>query len=370
LGKRVNALRLLGAKWLLIAGLNLAFGLTLLALDPDRSLTQYGIDRWGAQNGLPQDKVQAITQTTDGYLWIGTLHGLAKFDGVRFTRFIPTDAPELGAASVHGLYTARDGSLWIGTDFEGLAHWKDGRTEWYRSQQPFATELRCIREDRNGAVWITAQEGVFQVADHRLVPEALNLLRVFDLAPDPNGGVWVGAERGLFHVPGNGRRMDPWKGASGPAGWIFAVLPLADGTLWAGGGGGLAILKNGRWTIYSEKDGLPNPWVRCLLKDSHGSLWAGTFGGLARLSKGYFESLTVKDGLSDREVGALFEDREGSLWIGTRGGGMTRLRDVPAVTFNLASGNTRNPTAPFEDAEGRVWSGTDEGSLLQYRDGG
>ena len=156
--------RLTGERCVFIAAFALAASHGLFALDPDRSITQYGIDKWGEQNGLPQDKVQAITQTADGYLWIGTLHGLAMFDGVRFTRFVPKDAPELETASVHGLYTAKDGSLWIGTDFDGVAHWQDGRTRWYRAKEGLGTEIRTIREDRNGTFWSPIKDSCLKLS--------------------------------------------------------------------------------------------------------------------------------------------------------------------------------------------------------------
>src|ERR1700730_17407893 len=91
-----------------------------------RSTTEYSHRIWRIEDGLPQNKIQAITQTPDGYLWIGTSEGLARFDGVRFTVFDRTNTPALQDDSILALTTARDGSVWIGTEGAGLLHYQNG----------------------------------------------------------------------------------------------------------------------------------------------------------------------------------------------------------------------------------------------------
>src|ERR1019366_9485900 len=81
-------------------------------LDPKLALTQFGHDVWTTSNGLPQDSVRAIAQTTDGYLWFGTTDGLARFDGVNFTVFNASNTPLLKQSVIGALRAAPDGSLW------------------------------------------------------------------------------------------------------------------------------------------------------------------------------------------------------------------------------------------------------------------
>src|SRR5688572_14672575 len=86
-----------------------------VALEPAKAIGQYSHAVWQEKNGLPSDMVSAVLQTRDGYLWFGTLNGLARFDGVRFTLFDPlrSDAPLLHR--IYSLCEGEDGSLWVGS---------------------------------------------------------------------------------------------------------------------------------------------------------------------------------------------------------------------------------------------------------------
>ena len=84
------------------------------ALDPERLISQYAHTAWRIEDGVFSGAPHAITQTTDGYLWIGTEAGLVRFDGVRFFTFTTPDGKPLYSPSIYSLLGARDGSLWIG----------------------------------------------------------------------------------------------------------------------------------------------------------------------------------------------------------------------------------------------------------------
>src|ERR1700674_1503057 len=113
---------------LALCGSYVAYG-----LDPHKSLTQYSRTVWTQQHGLPQDTVRAIAQTTDGYLWLGTDEGLARFDGYEFTTFNKANG-DLPSNSITALAAAPDGSLWIGTS-NGLTHYRDKQFRTYTTQQ-------------------------------------------------------------------------------------------------------------------------------------------------------------------------------------------------------------------------------------------
>src|ERR1039458_3243585 len=95
------------------------------ALNPRTSLTQYSRTVWNQTDGLPQDTIRAITQTADGYLWLGTDEGLARFDGYEFTTFDKRDG-DLPSNSITALAATADGGLWIGTT-SGLAEYRNTR---------------------------------------------------------------------------------------------------------------------------------------------------------------------------------------------------------------------------------------------------
>src|SRR5262245_25599898 len=122
-----------------------------MALDPNKALTQYGHTVWHDKDGLPQNTVRAITQTRDGYLWIGTEGGLARFDGVRFTVFDRTNTKEIRNNSITALHEGQDSSLWIGTGGGGLVRFFAGRFTSYTKATGLATNfIRVIDEDPAG----------------------------------------------------------------------------------------------------------------------------------------------------------------------------------------------------------------------------
>src|SRR5436305_846500 len=104
-----------------------------LALDPRKSPTQYSRTTWNQERGLPHDTIRAITQTGDGYLWLGTDEGLARFDGYEFVVFNKSNG-DLPDNSITALTAANDGSLWIGTQ-NGLTQYRDGRFRTFTTKQ-------------------------------------------------------------------------------------------------------------------------------------------------------------------------------------------------------------------------------------------
>ncbi|HWO30739.1 MAG TPA: two-component regulator propeller domain-containing protein, partial [Candidatus Acidoferrum sp.] len=125
------------------------------AVDSSRHISQYGHTAWRIQDGVLSGAADAVTQTTDGYLWIGTRVGLVRFDGVRFVPWTPPDGNHLPSSSVASLLGARDGSLWIGTD-GGLSHWDKQHLTNYLIK---TERITSIVEDHNGIVWFTRARG-------------------------------------------------------------------------------------------------------------------------------------------------------------------------------------------------------------------
>jgi ligand-binding sensor domain-containing protein len=133
-----------------------------MALDPSLEPTQYVLDTWQTADGLPENSAVAIARTPDGYLWIGTEEGLARFDGVRFTVFDHSNEPAIPSKSIYALHVDRGGKLLIGTS-DGMAVLENGRFK------PFGKALgldhggiRAIIEDKAGRIWVgTRKRGLF-----------------------------------------------------------------------------------------------------------------------------------------------------------------------------------------------------------------
>ena len=116
----------------------------------------YLVDTWDTENGLPGSTVTAIAQTPDGYLWVGTYAGLARFDGVRFVTFDPSNKPELSQARVQGLFLDASGTLWINTFRGGLTSYRNGvfRNE-LPDQAAFDLHTRLAASSSNLVTFVT-----------------------------------------------------------------------------------------------------------------------------------------------------------------------------------------------------------------------
>ena len=120
---------------------------------------EYRITHWTAENGLPQNSIKALAQTRDGYLWIGTLKGLARFDGVRFKVFDHANTPEMKHDSINDLAVdVADGGLWIGTG-NGLLHYHDHRFERYGADQGIFKSVGYLCPVQSGGVWFSPRWG-------------------------------------------------------------------------------------------------------------------------------------------------------------------------------------------------------------------
>ena len=152
---------------------------------------------WQVEQGLPQNKVTAVVQTHDGYLWAGTYNGLARFDGVRFTVFDEKNTPELHNRRITSLFEADDGLLWIGTESGDVTQYKDGhfaavplRANWRGGK------IYGITSDEVGDVWLMNEAGeLARVRDGRvLTPPAGVIAKVVALTRSASGQIWVNRE--------------------------------------------------------------------------------------------------------------------------------------------------------------------------------
>lgn len=348
------------------------------ALDPHKAITQYVQSAWNSEAGLPQNSVHALAQTADGFLWLGTEEGLARFDGVAFTVFTSHGSPGLKSDYISTLAADRDGSLWIGTD-TGLSHWVPGHGA-ERSDGSFSTltekdglssdEVSAVTVDSAGTLWIGTAQGLNCLRNGRLLElpteEQLQHVYVRALATERDGTLWVGSDQGLFRFA-NGK-VQHWTKADGlPDLMVTAVAVSPSGDVWTGTMvGGLALLHNGRISIPAVK--LPWKDIDAVVVDRDGALWiAFDRHGLGRLYGGKLSTYDVARGLpSDRSTRALIEDREGDLWVGTVDAGVVELRDASFAVFGTPEGLSGNYTGNvLETRDGSVWIGSDSNGLNQ-----
>ena len=343
-----------------------------LVLDPEKALSQYIHEVWQVDDGLPQNSVQALIQTHDGYIWLGTQEGLARFDGLTFTTFDKRNTEAMGAShDVRVLYEDAGGTLWIGTYGGGLVRYKDGHFVPVALQEGLTGQyVSALVEGRDGKLWVgTTDAGLF-VFDHgRFQPVSyFNVNFVRALAIDTEENLWVGADNGLYRI--QGKEIRRFTVADGlPDDFVMSLRVDTDGGVWVGTRQGLNYYKDGQFQLaHVAEEGVA---VRVIYQDQSGSLWFGLEqDGLVRNSAGRMSYYSAEDGLSNNRVVSLLQDREGSLWIGTEGGGLNRLRNGKFTNYGRLEGLAADMAyAVYEDQDGSLWIGTDGGGLNRMQDG-
>ena len=390
----------------------LIFGLLFCcAASAQTAPAQYSRRVWRSEDGLPQNKVQIISQTAEGYLWIGTSGGLVRFDGVRFVVFDRSNTPALHEDSILALCPGRDGSLWIGTEGGGIARLKDGAFSEFGVKEGLSNGfVRSIAEDRQGRLWVGTDHGFFRF-DHgqfrRLDVLPNPMIRV--AYEDPRGELWLGTNHGLFVVRND--RFVRARPEDADDGSIFAILRAADGAVWAIasaqgvermvdgkvekirgldsigaralcqdhvgdiwigtlGKGLVRIAPDGATTTYRASDILPDNTVLSVFEDREQNLWVGTQDGLLRLTRSTVETITSANGLADDNVATVYEDPGGTLWIATITNQLYRLEGQRAVPFTLPREAAKfGPRNVYVDRAGVEWLGSLNQGILRIAAG-
>jgi signal transduction histidine kinase/ligand-binding sensor domain-containing protein len=344
-----------------------------LALDPTKSLTQYSRKLWTQQHGLPQDTIRAITQTTDGYLWLGTDEGLARFDGYEFTTFDKSNG-DLPSNSITSLTAGANGALWIGTP-NGLTLYNGKGFRTFTTAQGLPDmAVGSVYFDHSGVLWVVAGVNLSRYVNGKFTtftPGAEWPVASFrNVTEDRAGGLWIAGfdEIGKFE---NGK-LNEVLGVGQLDGDIVTGMAFdAKGNLWVGGSKGILERQaNGAIERFTEREGLPDVFVRAIWVDRDGSVWAGTNGGIARLQGSRFVTPHTGADQNQDQVRCMYEDREGDLWIGSSNG-LTRLRDDVFTVYGTPEGlPSDEPNVVFQDHLGRVWVGFHDNGLLQFAPGG
>jgi signal transduction histidine kinase/ligand-binding sensor domain-containing protein len=343
---------------------------------PAAAQAQYRFDHWTADTGLPQNIITAIHQTRDGYLWIATLDGLARFDGVRFTIFDKSNSPGISSNRFTSLYEDRQGDLWLGTESNGVTRYRQGRFTTWATEHGFPPDqVLGFTDDEAGNLWVFSASWVRQwdPAREQFIEVAAPQFPggYGRLSWNERGGFWGVDEAGL-HRFDNGM----WKVYALPAALrglknYFAV-EAQDGTLWVEAPDGrLAQLKDGHpiklfRTPEPHPSSPPRPELRAAYQDRQGRLWT------MKVHRQLGRSLTLPASgrLEQVTFTVLFEDREGHLWLGTNGQGLYRVRKQIVTSYSQPQGLVgRNVYPIYEDRAGGVWIGAWDGGLSRFQDG-
>jgi ligand-binding sensor domain-containing protein/signal transduction histidine kinase len=342
----------------------------------------YTVDIFDSDAGLPQNSVISMTQTRDGYLWVGTLNGLARFDGLRFTTFDESNTPELNASPIIRLFEDAAGYLWIGTDGGDILRVKDGKVARVElGTATHETRLMSICEDRAGSVWLYTANGLLgQYHNGHL--ETWSIARGLPsksraMISDSSGKLWVGTDLFLYGLqPGavaSNKDVPAEAYEKRPVFGLDFLLPSQTGGFWC-----LARGRIRKWSGGHLEPGFdwPYPWntsstpVNAVCEDQHGHLVIGTGGeGVFWFdSQGkHIQLNSATSRLSHNTILSLCVDKEGDLWVGTDGGGLNRMK--PQVFNVLESSLGATVQSVCEDSQGGLWIGYHDDRIEHWSDG-
>ncbi|HUC86114.1 MAG TPA: two-component regulator propeller domain-containing protein [Candidatus Acidoferrales bacterium] len=358
---------------------------------------------WVRENGLPQNKVSAVLQTRDGYLWIGTYNGLARFDGVRFVCYDSGNTPELADSVVTSLFEDKDGAIWIGHETGEVTVYTQGHF------QPAAMSVRWAKKkildigaDESGDIWLCNEDGLLaRVRDGRILdPESGVETNLVEMTRSRAGTIWVaragrvsllqhgeilpldftaggtnttitaiGASRdgGLWMMVD--RRLQKWKQGGwmedrgvAPSDGLLKLVESREGTLWGttSDHGLVLVFRDEEVLRFNRANGFCSDWIIALCEDREGNFWAGTGGnGLAMLRESIVQTPAPPDAWQGRAILSVCFDRQNALWVATEGAGLYRAQNETWTNFSVAAG-VANPYlwSVAEDVNGNLWAGS------------
>jgi signal transduction histidine kinase/ligand-binding sensor domain-containing protein/CheY-like chemotaxis protein len=348
----------------------------------EKPLDLYKQRVYTSRNGLPQNSIFAITQTADGYIWLATDNGLARFDGVNFDVYSDVEIPALLHNHFHSLLVDRDQVLWIGSWKGGVMRYqKGGFQKMYSAENGLLDgNVQSVIQTADGAYFFATIKGLNRLHNGKLSPVPLTgrapSRRVQALAQDNDGRLWVGTSDGLLVLPDTGEKA--YMRFAGLENHDITALDVdKEGNLW---------ISTNEFGVYrvpagqeeGEPDlhldtssGLSSNIIATLYADPDGSIWMGTRGhGLHRYHNGKVSLFDQSKGLSHDYVTAIFKDREGNLWVGTNGGGVTLLSDSKITVYNTRNILTYDHVfGLYQDRSGNTWVGTFGNGVNCLKDG-
>lgn len=278
---------------------------------------------WDTEAGLPYDAIKQLYQSLDGYLWVGTPQGLARFDGIRFQIFDRQNTPAFANDYVTAMAETADGSLWIGTG-GGLVRLLHGEFVGYgRADGILSVGVNCLFVRKDGSLWIVGRQGITRWVNEKFVNDVVPPM------PDMLG--------------------------------FNSALSEKDETLWFCIGPDIFRYQEGHYTRYGKEQGLPGARVLQVVRDADKKLIAVTQDGLFSLEGEAFSPMAWNNSLSSKRAGCALLDRDGNLWVGSVAG-LDRVHAGTVARHDMGKGRTLGVVdTVLEDREGALWLGTSEG---------
>ena len=313
-------------------------------LPAETVIGDYLVQNWQADEGLPQNSINALAQDKQGYLWLGTAFGVVRYDGVNFTAYEGGASVALSQGYVQGVYCGNDGMLWIGTRRSGLIRQANGVfAQIQQTNLTLHAAIDSLAQTADGKLWLTGGGGTVGFVEGETFHATASLGKVaqgpmlFNLVTDAKGGLWF-SKQDTYGQLIDGQPTNYTKYPDS----VITLAPSHDGGMWLSNGRNLRRIPAGQTTNPEVITGLSFGLygVRVLYEDRSGTLWVGTRNnGLFRLRDAVLEPV----GGIKQPISALLEDTEGNLWISTQGAGLYKIRPRAFRLITAADGLPSGP---------------------------
>ncbi len=368
---------------------------------------QYRLNGWTAENGLPQNVIRGIAQTPDGYLWIATLDGAARFDGVRFTVYNKSNTPGIASNRFGSIMEDQNGDLWFTSEGGNVTRYHRGSFHTYGPEEGIpANSIHGLARDGAGNLWMLSEEsiekwnegtglrdvtpddlrmhyeplywdnagfwgqdgsGLHIFSDGRFasyqLPSWLNASSIWNVAVDGNGSIWLETSDGRQGViPAGERAVEP----ANPAHPQSVSYRDPHGNIWNFHVGQRLM----RFLDFESSDQPASISFTHLLEDNEGHVWIGTEGnGLYQLQEQSIDVFSKAQGLPDQDIYPVYQDHSGAIWLGAWQSGLSCFRNGRFTNYTTAQGLPgRLVSALGGDKDGNLWVAT-HGGLATFRDG-
>ncbi|HEY1577610.1 MAG TPA: two-component regulator propeller domain-containing protein [Terracidiphilus sp.] len=358
---------------------------------------QYRATQWTAENGLPQNSVRGIVQAPDGYIWVATLNGVAKFDGIRFKVFDKSNTPGISSSRFISMVSGMGSDLWLASEDNNIVRYHDGHfTTLDESEGVQPHTVGGVATDHHGNVWVVSGGRVLRwnASAHQFEREPFS---TDDLTFGPfwwvGTGFWALRDRDLLTFSRGHLQSHTLPATLRPA-QIRGVAIGGDGAMWVSTQDGrigryddgelklqskaaLTTFQGStthRWTVRISRDfqrtlNFPSGGVdhgipyNIVTRDNEENMWVGSESeGLFRIQKQSIRTISSNEGLASDNVYPVLHSRTGDMWIGSWPAGLTRIHDGKVVmALTEKEGLPGLVTALTEDNTGALWIGTHNG---------
>ena len=332
--------------------------------------SQYQIESWTTERGLPQNTVHSVVQSADGYLWLATLDGLVRFDGVKFRVFNKSNSKGIESNRFTRMIIDKHNNLWVGTENGSITRYRNGAFQDFPLNREINKPIWNIALNKDGELVVLCESGIFQWNGSGFEAAAA-------IAGETKESIILWSKNGEFRYS-VGKKLYSFKNGNITAytlpedprnSTIGNLFEDSRGRIWIGTVNvGMFVVENEKLRFYADKEKLLSNEAAVKMEDRDGNLWVLSKQGAVIISPdGEIGRLTKEQGLSDDSLTSIYEDVEGNIWIGTYLKGINRLNRQSIKFYSTEDGLGAKTIYPiFQDSVDSIWLG---GFLTRYQNG-